>query len=55
MSITLYVPCDSSAVSVGADRVVNAIAQEAENAELKLRLFATVRAACIGLNRWLKS
>ena len=30
MSITVYVPCDSSAVSVGANRVANAITQEAE-------------------------
>ena len=29
MSITIYVPCDSSAVSLGADRVATAITQEA--------------------------
>ena len=30
MSITVYVPCDSSAVSLGANRVANAITQEAQ-------------------------
>ncbi|MEN9596813.1 MAG: hypothetical protein RL236_1247 [Pseudomonadota bacterium] len=38
MSMTLYVPCDSSAVSVGADRVANAIAQEAEKRGVEIKI-----------------
>ncbi len=38
MSITIYVPCDSSAVSLGADRVAKAIAQQAEQRGLAINL-----------------
>ncbi|MGZ5011589.1 MAG: formate dehydrogenase beta subunit [Methylobacter sp.] len=38
MSITIYVPCDSSAVSLGADRVAAAIAQEAAKRGLDINL-----------------
>ncbi len=38
MSITVYVPCDSSAVSLGAERVANAIAQEAKNRGIEINL-----------------
>ena len=38
MSITVYVPCDSSAVSLGADRVAAAIAQEAATRGLDIKL-----------------
>ncbi|HEY8159412.1 MAG TPA: NADH-quinone oxidoreductase subunit NuoF [Methylobacter sp.] len=38
MSITIYVPCDSSAVSLGADRVTAAIAQEAAKRGLDINL-----------------
>ncbi|MGB4499451.1 MAG: formate dehydrogenase, partial [Methylococcaceae bacterium] len=38
MSITVYVPCDSSAVSLGAERVANAIAQEAKNRGVEINL-----------------
>ncbi len=38
MSITIYVPCDSSAVSLGADRVATAIAQEAAKRGIDIKL-----------------
>ncbi|MDP2100324.1 MAG: NADH-quinone oxidoreductase subunit NuoF [Methylobacter sp.] len=38
MSITIYVPCDSSAVSLGADRVANAIVQEAAKRGIDINL-----------------
>ncbi len=38
MSITVYVPCDSSAVSLGADRITAAIAQEAATRGLDIKL-----------------
>lgn len=38
MSITVYVPCDSSAVSLGAERVANAIAQEAKSRGVEINL-----------------
>ena len=38
MSITIFVPCDSSAISLGADRVAAAIAQEAEKRSLDIQL-----------------
>lgn len=38
MSMTIYVPCDSSAVSLGADRVATAIAQEAAKRGLYINL-----------------
>ncbi len=38
MSITIYVPCDSSAVSMGADRVANAITQEAAKRGINIEL-----------------
>lgn len=38
MSITVFVPCDSSAVSIGADRVAAAIAKEAEQRGITLNL-----------------
>ncbi|MFU8789627.1 MAG: formate dehydrogenase beta subunit [Methylobacter sp.] len=38
MSTTIYVPCDSSAVSLGADRVATAIAQEAAKRGINIEL-----------------
>ena len=38
MSITLYVPCDSSALSLGADRVAAAIAQQAQQRGIAVNL-----------------
>ncbi len=38
MSITIYVPCDSSAASLGADRVAAAIAQEAAKRGIDVNL-----------------
>jgi formate dehydrogenase iron-sulfur subunit len=38
MSITIYIPCDSSAISLGADRVAAAVAREAENRGLEVQL-----------------
>ena len=38
MSITIYVPCDSSAVSLGADRVAAAITKEAKKRSIDIRL-----------------
>ncbi len=38
MSITIYVPCDSSAISLGADRVASAIAQEAVKRGIDIKL-----------------
>ena len=38
MSITIYVPCDSTAVSIGADRVAKAIAKESEKRNIEIRL-----------------
>ncbi|MDP1665098.1 MAG: NADH-quinone oxidoreductase subunit NuoF [Methylobacter sp.] len=38
MSITIYVPCDSSAVSLGADRVATAIVQEAAKRGIDIKL-----------------
>ena len=38
MSITVYVPCDSSAVSLGANRVADAIAQEAQKRGVEIVL-----------------
>ena len=38
MSITIYVPCDSSAASLGADRVAAAIAQEAAKRSIDINL-----------------
>jgi formate dehydrogenase iron-sulfur subunit len=38
MSISIYVPCDSSAVSLGADRVASTIAQEAAKRGLDINL-----------------
>jgi formate dehydrogenase iron-sulfur subunit len=38
MSITVYVPCDSSAVSLGANRVADAIAQEAQKRGVEINL-----------------
>ncbi|UOA08533.1 NADH-quinone oxidoreductase subunit NuoF [Methylobacter sp. S3L5C] len=38
MSITIYVPCDSSAISLGADRVAIAIAKEAEKRNITIQL-----------------
>ncbi len=35
---TLYVPCDSSAISLGADRVANAILREAEQRGITIQL-----------------
>ena len=38
MSATIYVPCDSSALSLGADRVAAAIAREAESRGISVEL-----------------
>ena len=38
MSITVYVPCDSSAVSLGADRIAAAITQEAQKRNISINL-----------------
>ncbi|MDD5577961.1 MAG: NADH-quinone oxidoreductase subunit NuoF [Methylobacter sp.] len=38
MSTTIYVPCDSSAISLGADRVAAAIAYEAEKRGIAIQL-----------------
>jgi formate dehydrogenase iron-sulfur subunit len=38
MSITIYVPCDSSAISLGADRVATAFAKEAEKRGIDIQL-----------------
>ena len=38
MSITIYVPCDSSAISIGADHVANAIVKEAEQRGIAVNL-----------------
>ncbi len=38
MSIKIYVPCDSSAISLGADRVAAAIAKEAEKRNITIQL-----------------
>ena len=38
MSITIYVPCDSTAVSIGADRVAKTIAQEALKRNITIQL-----------------
>jgi len=38
MSITIYVPCDSSATSLGANRVAAAIAKEAEKRGITIEL-----------------
>ncbi|HEY5141313.1 MAG TPA: formate dehydrogenase, partial [Methylococcales bacterium] len=38
MSITLYIPCDSSAISLGADRIAVAIAKEAEKRGITIEL-----------------
>ncbi len=38
MSITIYVPCDSSAVSMGADRVASAITHEAAKRGISIEL-----------------
>ncbi|MDD1641432.1 MAG: formate dehydrogenase, partial [Methylococcaceae bacterium] len=38
MSITIYVPCDSSAISLGADRVAVAITKEAEKRSIDIQL-----------------
>ena len=38
MSITIYVPCDSSAISLGANRVAAAISKEAEKRSIDIQL-----------------
>ena len=38
MSITVYVPCDSSAVSLGADRIAAAITLEAQSRGIAINL-----------------
>ncbi len=38
MSITVYVPCDSGAIALGADRIAAAIAQQAEQRGLAITL-----------------
>src|SRR5512136_1490523 len=38
MSIIIYVPCDSSAISLGADRVAVAITKEAEKRSIDIQL-----------------
>ena len=48
-SVKVFVPCDSTALAVGAERVAGAIAAEA--AQRGCRLCATVRAVSIGWSR----
>lgn len=36
MSVTLYLPCDSSAISLGADRIATTILNEAKRETLPL-------------------
>jgi len=38
MTVTVYVPCDSCAVSIGADRVAAEIAQEASKRNIEIKL-----------------
>ena len=38
MSITVYVPCDSAALSVGADKVAAAIARSAQQRKLDVHI-----------------
>lgn len=38
MSVTVYIPCDSSAVSLGAERVAKAIAQEAQKRGVEINV-----------------
>jgi len=38
MSFTIYVPCDSSAISLGADRIATAIAKEAKKRNIVIKL-----------------
>ncbi|MDD1626835.1 MAG: formate dehydrogenase, partial [Methylococcaceae bacterium] len=38
MSIKIYIPCDSSAISLGADRVATAITKEAEKRNITIQL-----------------
>ena len=38
MSFTIYVPCDSSAISLGADRIATAIAKEAQKRNIVIKL-----------------
>ncbi len=38
MTVTIFVPCDSAALSLGADKFANAIAKEAENRNIKVNL-----------------
>ena len=38
MSITVYVPCDSGAISLGADSVATAIQQQAQQRGLEINL-----------------
>lgn len=38
MSIAIYIPCDSSAISLGANRVAAAVTREAENRGLEVQL-----------------
>lgn len=38
MTATVFVPCDSAALSLGADKIASAIAKEAENRNIKINL-----------------
>ncbi len=38
MSFTIYVPCDSSAISLGADRIASAIIEEAKKRSISIQL-----------------
>ena len=38
MTITVYVPCDSAALSLGSDKVATGIAQEAAKRNIKVNL-----------------
>ena len=55
MSVKIYIPVDSAALSVGAERVADAIAARGASARPRSsRSCATVRAACSGWSRWSK-
>ena len=38
MSFTIYVPCDSSAISLGADRIATSIINEAKKRNITIQL-----------------
>jgi formate dehydrogenase iron-sulfur subunit len=54
-TVTVYVPRDSAATSVGADQVAAAIAWRPQGARSASNSCATARAACCGSSRWSRS